>query len=92
MNSRSSFDLDCHPGLPECGFECPKCIQEIESTLTAIQGVSKVYMEGEGQEQKLIVEHDPTTATIEQLIDVFKGLPSFYEGFFIPTLITNTEE
>lgn len=92
MNIRSAFDLDCHPVIPECGFECPKCIQEIESTLTAIDGVSKVYMEGEGQEQELIVEHDLTTATIEQLIDVFKGLPSFYEGFFIPTLITNTEE
>jgi copper chaperone CopZ len=92
MNSRSAFDLDCHPVIPECGFECPKCIQEIESTLTAINGVSKVYMEGEGQEQKLIVEHDPTTATVEQLMKVFKGLPSFYEGFFIPTLITNAEE
>ncbi len=89
MNIRSAFDLDCHPVIPECGFECPKCIQEIESTLTAINGVSKVYMEGEGQEQELIVEHDPTMATTEQLIDVFKGLPSFYEGFFIPTLITN---
>jgi copper chaperone CopZ len=90
MNSRSVFDLDCHPVIPECGFKCPRCIQEIESTLTAINGVSKVYMEGEGQEQELIVEHDPTTATIEQLIDVFKGLPTFYEGFFIPTLIIDT--
>lgn len=51
MNSRSAFDLDCHPVIPECGFECPKFI----------------------------------------LINVFKGLPSFYEGFFIPTLITNIE-
>ncbi len=92
MNSHSAFDLDCNPVIPECGFECPKCIQEIESVLTAINGVSKVYMETEGQEQKLIVEHDPTTATVEQLIEVFKGLPSFYEGFFIPTLITNAEE
>ena len=92
MNSRSAFDLDCNPVIPECGFKCPKCIQEIETTLTAINGVSKVYMEGEGQEQKLIVEHDPATATVEQLIDVFKGLPTFYEGFFIPTLITNAEQ
>ncbi len=78
MNSRSAFDLDCHPVIPECGFECPKCIQEIESVLTAINGVSKVYMEAEGQEQKLIVEHDPATATVEQLIDVFKAQHSFY--------------
>ncbi len=92
MNIRSAFDLDCHSVILECGFKCPKCIQEIESVLTSMQGVSKVYMETEGQEQKLIVEHDPTTATVEQLIDVLKGLPSFYEGFFIPTLITNAEE
>ena len=92
MNSRSAFDLDCHPVIPECGFECPKCIQEIESTLTAINGVSKVYVEDESEGGKTIVEHDPATVTVEQLIDVFKGLPSFYKGFFIPTLITNTDQ
>ena len=92
MNIRSAFDLDCTALIPDCGFNCPKCIQEIESTLTAIHGVSKVYIEAEGQEQKLIVEHDPTAATLEQLIDAFKCPPSFYEGFFIPTLITNAEE
>jgi copper chaperone CopZ len=92
MPSRSAFHLDCTPLTPECGFECSKCIQEIESTVTSIQGVSKVYIEGEGADQKLIVEHDPTTVTAEQLIDIFKGLPSFYEGFFIPTVIGNPEK
>ena len=92
MNSRSAFDLDCNPVIPECGFECPKCIQEIESTLIRMEGVSKVYMEKEGQEQRLIVEHDPAGVTVDQLIDVLKGLPSFYEGFFIPTLIGNAEK
>ncbi len=87
MRIRSAFDLDCNPVIPECGFQCPKCIQEIESTLTGVQGVSKVYMEGEGKEQKLIVEHDLDMVTVEQLLDIFKGLPSFYEGFFIPTVI-----
>ncbi len=38
MNNRSAFDLDCNPVIPECGFKCPKCIQEIESTLTSMQG------------------------------------------------------
>ena len=89
MHIRSAFDLDCNPVIPECGFECPKCIQEIESTLTTMQGVSKVYIEKETEEQKLIVEHDPDIITVEQLIDIFKGLPSFYEGFFIPTVITS---
>jgi len=57
-----------------------------------MQGVSEVYIEKEGEEQKLIVEHDPNTVTVEQLIEVFKGLPSFYKGFFIPTLIGNAEK
>ncbi len=46
MITRTAFDLDCNPVIPECGFACPKCIQEIEITLTSKDGVSKVYMEG----------------------------------------------
>lgn len=92
MHSLSAFDLDCNPVIPECGFQCPKCIREIEATLTGMQGVSKVYIEKEAEKQKLIVEHDLNMVTVEQIIDIFKGLPSFYEGFFIPTLIGNPEK
>jgi copper chaperone CopZ len=88
MSNRTAFHLDCNPIIPECGFECPKCIQEIESTLTSIEGVNKVYMEGEAEEGKLIVEHNPAIVTVGQLIEAFKELPSFYEGFFIPSVIT----
>ena len=31
MHSRSAFHLDCTPVIPECGFECAKCIQEMET-------------------------------------------------------------
>ena len=88
MITRTAFDLDCNPVIPECEFTCPKCIQEIETTLTGKDGVSKIYMEGGAEEGKLIVEHDPATVTVDQLIEAFKMLPSFYEGFFIPTVIT----
>ena len=88
MIIRTAIDLDCNPVIPECGFACPKCIQEIETTLTSRDGVSKVYMEGEAEEGKLIVEHDPAIATVDQLIEAFTILPSFYEGFFVPTVIT----
>ncbi len=91
MNSRSTFDLDCNPVIPECGFQCPKCIQEIESALTGVQGVSKAHIDVEAEEQMLVVEHDPTEVTVEQLIKILKGLPTFYEGFFIPTVIENPE-
>ncbi len=87
MIIRTAFDLDCHPVIPECGFNCQKCIQEIETTLTIKDGVSKVYVE-EGAEGKVIVEHDPAIATVDQLIEALKILPSFFEGFFIPTVIT----
>jgi copper chaperone CopZ len=90
MNSRSAFDLDCTAMIPDCGFKCSKCIQEIESTLTSIQGISKVYIEKDGEEQNLIVEHDAGMVTVKQLIDILKGLPSFYKGFFIPTVIENS--
>lgn len=91
MNNRSAFDIDCNNVITECGFACPKCIQEIESTLTGMPGVNRAYIEAEGEEQRLIVEHDPDTAPVEQLIDVLKTLPSFYEGFFIPTVIEKKE-
>ena len=87
MTTRTAFDLDCNPVIPECGFDCPKCIEEIEATLTSKDGVSKVYMEGAADEGKLIVEHDPDVATVDQLKETFKALPTFYEGFFIPSEI-----
>ena len=87
MNTRTAFDVDCNSVIPECEFACPKCIQEIESTLTSKDGVSKVY-EGEGAEEgKVFVEHDPAVATVDQLIEAFKMLPSFYDGFFVATAI-----
>ncbi len=84
MDKRSVFDIDCNPVIPECEFQCPKCIQEIESTLTGTQGVSKVYLDDEENEAKLVVEHDSAIVSVENIIDVLKTLPTFYEGFFIP--------
>ncbi len=89
MHRRSAFHLDCTPAIRECGFECPKCIREIESTLTGMQGVSKAYIEKEGEEQRLVDEHDPAAVTVKQLLDVLEGLPSYYEGFFIPAHIAS---
>ncbi len=89
MHSRSAFHLDCTAVIPGCGFECAKCIQEMESTFANMQGVGKFYMEGEGEDTKVIVEHEPSMVAVEKLLEIFKGLPSFYEGCFIPTVITS---
>jgi copper chaperone CopZ len=88
MNRRLAFALDCNPIIPECGFKCEKCIKEMESVFGKIKGVSKFYREGDG----VVVEYDSAMVTVAQLIDVFKGLPSFYKGFFIPTVIGNPEK
>jgi hypothetical protein len=61
----------------------------MESTFAKMQGVRKFYMEGEGEDTKVIVEHEPSIIAVEKLIEIFKGLPSFYEGCFIPTMITS---
>jgi hypothetical protein len=90
MHSRSAFHLDCTAVIPGCGFECAKCIQEMETTFAKMQGVSKFYMEGEGKDTKVIVEHEPNMVAVEKLLEIFKGLPSFYEGCFIPTYATLT--
>jgi copper chaperone CopZ len=83
MNTRSFFHLDCTGIIPECGFNCGKCIKEIESVLSKTKGADKFYREGDG----IVIEHDPNIVTAEQLIIIFKRLPSFYKGFFIPTLM-----
>jgi len=87
MIVRTAFDLDCNPVIPECKFACPKCMKEIEATLTSKDGVSKVYR-GEGAEEgEVFVEHDPTVATVDQLIEALQMLPSFYDGFFVATAV-----
>ena len=91
MEKRLVFDIDCNYVIPECEFQCPKCIEEIESTITGAEGVSKVYLDDEENEAKLVVEHDPAIVSMEQIIDILKTLPSFYEGFFVPILTEKDE-
>jgi len=87
MNTRTAFDIDCNPVIPECEYACPKCIQEIETALGSMDGVSKVYMEEGSEEGTVFVEHDPTVASVNELIEAFGVLPSFYDGFFVATAI-----
>ena len=82
MISRSVFQIDCTGVIPECGFECAKCVKEIGLSLTGMKGVGKFYTDGEG----VTIEYDTEAVTAEQLKDVLKRLPSFYESHFIPTI------
>ncbi len=83
MISRSVFQIDCTGVVPECGFECAKCVKEIGLSLTRTKGVGKFYTDGEG----VTVEYDAEKVTAEQLKDVLKGLPSFYESHFVPSIV-----
>ncbi len=87
MIDRTDFHIDCTPVIPECGFKCAKCLQEIHSVLTKMQGVERSYLEGEGENTKLIVEYDSSKVTVEHLIETFGRLPSFYKGFFVAELL-----
>ncbi len=33
------------------------------------------------------MEHDANVVTAEQLMDIFRGLPSFYEKHFVPSVM-----
>lgn len=83
MNSRSVFQIDCRGVIPECGFECARCVQEIGLSLTGMRGVEEFYTNGEG----VTIEYDSKAVTAGQLQDLLKGLPSFYESHFVPTLV-----
>jgi len=85
MTSRTVFHLDCTPVIPECGFNCGKCIEEMKSVFGGTQGVSKFYREGDG----VVVEHNASVIAVAQLLDIFRGLPSFYAGRFIPSVTEN---
>jgi hypothetical protein len=87
MTSRSAFHLDCTAILAECGCKCGRCIEEMQSVFGGMSGVSKFYREGPG----VVVEHDPSVVTVEQLMDVFRDLPSFYRSHFIPSMPANQE-
>ena len=83
MINRSAFSLDCTAIIPECEFNCAKCLEEIQSVLATMKGVGKVYTQGEGKDTKLIVEHEASKISVEYLMETFGRLPSFHEGFFV---------
>lgn len=85
MANRAAFHLDCTPIIPACGFNCAKCIEEMKSVLGGTQGVSAFYREGDG----VVVEYDPNVIAVDRLLDIFRGLPSFHQNHFIPSVMAN---
>jgi hypothetical protein len=57
----------------------------MKAVFAGTAGVSKFYREGPG----VVVEHDPSVVTVERLLEIFRGLPSFYQGKFMPSVLEN---
>jgi hypothetical protein len=61
-------------------------MEEMQAAFGRRRGVSKLYREGDG----VVVEHDGSVITAEQLLDIFRGLPSFYSHRFVPSVMENS--
>ena len=79
--------VDCDPIIPECGYRCGRCLREMRSVIEGMQGVSKLYVEGHGEDARVVIEYDACAVTGDQLMRALRGLPSFYKGFFVPALL-----
>lgn len=87
MKMNSFFHLDCSSIIPECDYQCQKCIQEIRSVLKAKNGIFKVSVRKNKDISGIAVEYDPESIGIKDLTAELENLPSFYPGFFILKLI-----
>jgi hypothetical protein len=81
------FDLDCSAVIPECGYQCAKCIEEICSVLKGVHGVSEVSSGKRGEVSGIVVRRDSETITTDDLMEAFRKLPSFYRGSFVPRVL-----
>jgi hypothetical protein len=81
------FHLDCNSVIPECGYKCARCISEIRSVLASRSGVSEVTLGKRGETSGIEVKHDPEIISVEELINEFRNLPSFYNGRFVPQVL-----
>jgi copper chaperone CopZ len=84
MKNKSFFHLDCNPIIPDCGFQCDKCVKEISSVLKAKNGIFEVTLMEQKNISVIAVEHDPETVRTTDLLKELERLPSFYSGKFIP--------
>jgi hypothetical protein len=85
------FDLDCSSVIPECGYQCDKCIREAVSVSGAVPGVSDVSMGRHEGVSGIVVRYHSTVTGIEQLMAALRQLPSFYKGRFAPRVLEDRQ-
>ena len=86
MIVNSFFHLDCNSIIPDCGFNCPKCIDEIRWNLKGKNGIKEVSLIEKEGISLMEVKYDQEIISVESVLMSFENLPSFYSGFFIPEL------
>jgi hypothetical protein len=81
------FHLDCNPVIPECGYKCAKCINEIRSVVGSRDGVFEVSLGKRGEISGIVVKYDSERTSDDKVLNEFRKLPSFYRGRFVPSVL-----
>jgi len=87
MTKNSNLHLNCNSIIPDCGFQCSKCIDEIRLNLESKGGIIKVSLTEKEGISWITVEHNPEIMSVETLLKDFKNFPSFYSGYFVSELL-----
>jgi copper chaperone len=56
--------------LDVMGMTCPSCVRHVDAALAELDGVAKV--EVRLREGKVLVQYDPTTVSVEALIEALR--------------------
>ena len=91
MTVQTFFHLDCSAVIPECGYRCARCIQEIVAVVGSMPGVSSVSEGKRGEVSGILVQYDLDAVTLDRLMDAFRQLPSFYKGRFEPKVLDSPQ-
>ena len=84
---RSVFEVDCSAVIPQCGYRCSECVDEMSRVFEGTRGVTAFYTEGEGEEGKIVIEHDSVKAPAKGLAEALEQLPSHHPGTFKVTSV-----
>jgi copper chaperone CopZ len=87
MRKKSYFHLNCLSIIPDCGFQCKTCVNEIRSVLEAKYAVSEVELTELDNISVISVEYDSEMVRIGDMHNELECLPSFYADKFIPQVM-----
>ena len=65
MIIKSFLHLDCNSIIPECAFQCPKCIDEIQMNSKAQNGIKEISLVEKKGISLIEVEFDSDMVTVD---------------------------